>query len=54
MAFLGNDATIQIYSGKINKVQEAGGYFNVLDPEFNLHLRDSAWSAATSSSAPAW
>jgi putative hemin transport protein len=42
MAFLGNDSTIQIYSGKINKVQEAGGYFNVLDPEFNLHLRDSA------------
>ncbi|RZT09118.1 putative hemin transport protein [Duganella sp. CF402] len=42
MAFLGNDSAIQIYSGKINKVQEAGGYFNVLDPEFNLHLRDSA------------
>jgi putative hemin transport protein len=42
MAFLGNDAAIQIYSGKISKVQEAGGYFNVLDPEFNLHLRDSA------------
>jgi putative hemin transport protein len=43
MAFLGNDATIQIYSGKIVKVQEAGGFFNVLDPEFNLHLRDSAF-----------
>ena len=43
MAFLGNDAAIQIFSGKINKVQEAGGYFNVLDPEFNLHLRDSAF-----------
>jgi len=43
MAFLGNDGAIQIYSGKINKVQEAGGYFNVLDPEFNLHLRDSAF-----------
>ncbi|MYM68391.1 hemin-degrading factor [Pseudoduganella sp. FT55W] len=42
MAFLGNESTIQIFSGKINKVQEAGGYFNVLDPEFNLHLRDSA------------
>ena len=42
MAFLGNSSTIQIFSGKINKVQEAGGYFNVLDPEFNLHLRDSA------------
>jgi putative hemin transport protein len=43
MAFLGNDATIQIYSGKLVKVQEAGGFFNVLDPEFNLHLRDSAF-----------
>lgn len=43
MAFLGNDATIQIYSGKVSKVQEAGGYFNVLDPEFNLHLRDKAF-----------
>lgn len=42
MAFLGNDAVIQIYSGKIHKVMEAGGWFNVLDPEFNLHLRDSA------------
>jgi putative hemin transport protein len=44
MAFLGNDATVQIYSGKISKVQETGGYFNVLDPEFNLHLRDTAFS----------
>jgi putative hemin transport protein len=43
MAFLGNDSAIQIYSGKINKVQETGGYFNVLDPEFNLHLRDTAF-----------
>lgn len=43
MAFLGNQGTIQIYSGKIGKVQEAGGWFNVLDPEFNLHLRDSAF-----------
>ena len=43
MTFLGNGSTIQIYSGTINKVMEAGGYFNVLDPEFNLHLRDSAF-----------
>lgn len=43
MAFLGNDSVIQIYSGKIGKVMEAGGWFNVLDPEFNLHLRDSAF-----------
>jgi putative hemin transport protein len=46
MAFLGNGGATQIYSGKINKVQEAGGYFNVLDPEFNLHLRDSAFVSA--------
>jgi len=42
MAFVGNGATIQIYSGKIGKVAAAEGWFNVLDPGFNLHLRDSA------------
>jgi putative hemin transport protein len=45
MAFLGNGGVTQIHSGKIVKVQEAGGYFNVLDPEFNLHLRDKAFKA---------
>lgn len=43
MAFLGNDGVTQIYSGKIIKVAEAGGFFNVLDPAFNLHLRDTAF-----------
>lgn len=42
MAFLGNGALTQIYSGKVNKVMAAEGWFNVLDPDFNLHLRDSA------------
>lgn len=42
-AFLGNDGVTQIYSGKINKVAAAGGFFNVLDPHFNLHLRDTAF-----------
>jgi putative hemin transport protein len=41
MAFVGNGAVTQIYSGKIGKVQESAGYFNVLDPDFNLHLKDS-------------
>lgn len=45
MTFLGNGATIQIYSGTVTKVAEGGGYFNVLDPEFNLHLRDSAFAS---------
>lgn len=42
MAFVGNGATTQIYSGKIGKVAASDGWFNVLDPAFNLHLRDSA------------
>lgn len=42
MAFLGNGALTQIHSGKVNKVMAADGWFNVLDPDFNLHLRDSA------------
>ncbi|MEW6023777.1 MAG: ChuX/HutX family heme-like substrate-binding protein [Pseudomonadota bacterium] len=42
MAFVGNGAVTQIYSGKIAKVAAAEGWFNVLDPDFNLHLRDSA------------
>ncbi len=46
MAFLGNQGAIQIFSGKIGTVREAGGWFNVLDPEFNLHLRDSAFRSA--------
>nr|WP_314544551.1 ChuX/HutX family heme-like substrate-binding protein [uncultured Massilia sp.] len=43
MAFLGNPGVTQIYSGTIGDVKEAGGWFNVLDPDFNLHLRDTAF-----------
>ena len=46
MAFVGNGAVTQIYSGKVNKVEAGGGWFNVLDPDFNLHLRDSALRSA--------
>ncbi|MEG0881752.1 MAG: ChuX/HutX family heme-like substrate-binding protein [Janthinobacterium sp.] len=42
MVFLGNDGVTQIYSGKIGKTMAAGGFFNVLDPDFNLHIRDTA------------
>jgi putative hemin transport protein len=43
MAFLGNGAVIQIYSGTIVKTAASGDWYNVLDPAFNLHLRDSAF-----------
>ncbi|CDG82945.1 hemin-degrading factor [Janthinobacterium agaricidamnosum] len=45
MVFLGNEGLTQIFSGKINKTAEGGGFYNVLDPEFNLHLRDSAFTS---------
>ncbi|MFZ6846225.1 hemin-degrading factor [Undibacterium sp. RuTC16W] len=41
MAFLGNEAVTQIFSGKITKTAASDGWYNVLDPEFNLHLRES-------------
>lgn len=42
MVFLGNQGLTQIYSGKIAKTMAAGGFYNVLDPDFNLHIRDTA------------
>lgn len=47
MVFVGNPGMIQIHSGPINKVAVMGSWVNVLDPTFNLHLREdhiaSAW-----------
>lgn len=41
MVFVGNRGCIQIHSGTVNKLMEAGFWFNVLDPMFNLHLDES-------------
>ncbi|MCG6153994.1 hemin-degrading factor [Leptospira bandrabouensis] len=47
MIFVGNPGMIQIHTGKIQKLEPMGPWFNVLDPEFNLHLRtdhiESVW-----------
>lgn len=47
MVFTGNEGMIQIHSGIIHKVMKTGPWLNVLDPGFNLHLREdhiaSAW-----------
>ena len=40
MVFVGSKGCIQIYSGKVNKLVRTGEWFNVLDPAFNLHLKD--------------
>ncbi len=42
MVFVGNRGCIQIHTGEVKKVMEAGPWYNVLDPDFNLHLRESA------------
>lgn len=47
MVFVGNPGCIQIHSGPLANLKRMGPWFNVLDPDFNLHLRedkiDSAW-----------
>ena len=50
MVFVGNPGCIQIHTGPVETVRAAGEWFNVLDPAFNLHLRegaiDTAWVVA--------
>lgn len=47
MCFVGNPGMIQIHSGPVKRVAVMGPWLNVLDPGFNLHLREdhiaSAW-----------
>jgi len=47
MVFVGNPGMIQIHSGPVQRVEVMGPWVNVLDPGFNLHLREdhiaSAW-----------
>lgn len=39
MIFVGNPGMIQIHTGLIQRLETMGPWFNVLDPNFNLHLR---------------
>lgn len=47
MIFVGNPGCIQIHTGPVNNIKVMGPWLNVLDPDFNLHLRedriDSEW-----------
>ena len=42
MIFVGSRGCIQIHTGPIKRLVEMDQWFNVLDPDFNLHLRQSA------------
>ncbi|CAN5921416.1 hemin-degrading factor [soil metagenome] len=41
MIFVGSGGCIQIHTGPIKRLLDSNGWFNVLDPTFNLHLRDA-------------
>jgi putative hemin transport protein len=51
MVFVGNPGAVQIYTGPIETVKPLGAWLNVLDPTFNLHLREDAiesvWTVTT-------
>ncbi|MEM7711232.1 MAG: ChuX/HutX family heme-like substrate-binding protein, partial [Pseudomonadota bacterium] len=40
MVFVGNRGCIQIHSGPVDCIEPMGPWLNVMDPGFNLHLRD--------------
>lgn len=40
MIFVGSHGCIQIHTGPVKRLVDVHGWFNVLDPDFNLHLRD--------------
>jgi len=42
MVFTGSAGCIQIHTGVIKKLLQTGPWFNVLDPDFNMHLREDA------------
>lgn len=46
MVFAGNPGMIQIHAGPVHKVTREGGWINILDPDFNLHLRHDHIAAA--------
>ncbi len=46
MIFVSNRGSIQIFSGDIHRVVAHEGWLNVLDPGFNLHIRESGIASA--------
>ncbi|AWK85842.1 hemin-degrading factor [Azospirillum thermophilum] len=46
MVFVGSPGVIQIHTGPVNRIEPAGPWINVLDPDFNLHLREDSVAGA--------
>ncbi|PID41644.1 MAG: hemin-degrading factor [Proteobacteria bacterium] len=45
MVFVGNRGLVQIHTGPIQRLLRTGPWFNVLDPDFNLHLNTEGIAA---------
>lgn len=41
MVFVSSGSVIQIHTGKVTRIIKRGHWINVMDPEFNLHLKES-------------
>ncbi len=41
MVFVGNEGAVQIHTGPVQKLVQAGPWYNVLDEGFNLHLHEA-------------
>lgn len=46
MVFVGNKGMLQIHTGNVTKLMDVPDWFNVIDPDFNLHLREAAIASA--------
>ncbi|MDN5937554.1 MAG: hypothetical protein L0H83_02715, partial [Salinisphaera sp.] len=42
MVFVGSPGVVQIHGGTVERLLRRDGWFNVLDPRFNLHVREQA------------
>jgi putative hemin transport protein len=46
MIFVGSPGVVQIHTGPVTTLKQVGPWFNVLDPGFNLHLREAGIAEA--------
>jgi len=42
MVFIGNKGMIQIHTGTVKNIMDVPEWFNVIDPDFNMHVREGA------------
>jgi len=42
MVFVGNRGMLQIHTGVVKQLMDVPEWFNVIDPDFNLHVREAA------------